>query len=268
MAIVTEPIHDPRAVRDRVSAEEWNARVDLAGCYRLAAHYGWTDLIFTHISARVPGPHDHYLLNPFGFMFHEITASSLVKVDLDGSIVDPTPYSVHRAGFVIHSAVHAARKDANCVIHSHTRAGMALSMLKCGLLPLSQHAALFHGRVAYHGNEGLAIDLDERARIAADLGDKAVMILRNHGTLVVGSTVGEAFSMMWHLEKAMQAQLDAMATGAELTQVPEAVAAATARQGFTSERIRAYADGTSPLGRLEWPALLRMLDRLDPSFRT
>jgi len=236
------------SLEGKVSATEWQLRVDLAAAYRLVALYGWSDLVFTHISARIPGPEHHFLINPYGLMFDEITASSLVKVDLEGNLVDPTPYKVHRAGFVIHSAVHAARRDANCVIHSHTRAGMAVSMLECGLLPLSQHANLFHGRVAYHDSEGFALDVDERTRIARDLGDKAVMILRNHGTLVVGSSVGQAFSMMWHLEKAMQAQLDAMATGERLATVPEAVAQSTARMGYTDEQVRQYGDGMSPLG--------------------
>lgn len=259
--------HPTVEVRGRVTPEEWEARVNLAACYRLHAHYGWTDLIYTHISARVPGPEDHYLLNPFGWMFDEITASSLIKVDVHGNKVDPSPHRIHRAGFVIHSAIHAARADAGCVIHSHTRAGMAVSMMKCGLLPLSQHANLFHGRVAYHGSEGFALHLDERERLARDIGDKMVMILRNHGTLVVGRTVPEAFSAMWHLEKAMQAQVDAMASGQELTFVDEAVAADTSKKGFAAGVVRDYEDGMSPLGRMEWPALLRMLDRKDPSFR-
>jgi ribulose-5-phosphate 4-epimerase/fuculose-1-phosphate aldolase len=242
-------------------------RVQLAACYRLAAHYGWTDLIYTHISARVPGPNDHYLLNPFGHMFQEITASSLVKVDLDGRKVDPSPHLIQQAGFVIHSAIHAARPDAHCVLHSHTRAGMALSMLKCGLLPLSQHAMLFHGNVAYHDSEGIALDVDERSRLAADLGDRMVMILRNHGTLVVGRTVPQAFVAMWHLEKAMQAQLDAMATQTELTQPSRQVAEATAARGFVGEPKEETATVETPLGWLEWPALLRMLDRIDPSYR-
>jgi ribulose-5-phosphate 4-epimerase/fuculose-1-phosphate aldolase len=267
MSSTVEHIGTTRTTRSQVSPEEWEARVQLAACYRLAAHYGWTDLIYTHISSRVPGPKEHFLLNPFGHMFDEITASSLVKVDLEGNIVDPTPYSIHKAGFIIHSAVHAARADANCVIHSHTRAGMAVSMMKCGLLPLTQHAMLFHGRIAYHGSEGLALDTDERKRIARDLGDNAVMILRNHGTLVVGSTVPEAFSMMWNLEKAMQAQVDGMASGQELTTPPEEVARTTARLGYSSEVLPEYPDGQSPLGRLEWPALLRRLDRIDPSYR-
>ena len=255
------------SIHASVSAAEWQMRIDLAACYRLAAHYGWTDLIFTHISARVPGADEHYLLNPFGYMFDEVTASNLVKIDLDGSPVHPTDYKIHRAGFVIHSAVHAARADAGCVIHSHTRAGMAVSMMQCGLLPLSQHANLFHGRVAYHDSEGFALDTDERARIVADLGDKSVMLMRNHGTMVIGNTVAQAFSMMWHLEKALQAQVDALASGKALTVVSQAVAADTAARGYSDATIPQYADGQSPLGRLEWPALLRMLDRIDPSYR-
>jgi ribulose-5-phosphate 4-epimerase/fuculose-1-phosphate aldolase len=256
------------ATAPAMTAAEWDARVNLAAFYRLAAHYGWTDLIYTHISARVPGPDDHFLLNPFGWMFDEVTASSLVKVDVDGTIVAPTPHRIHPAGFVIHSAVHRARPDAMCVMHSHTRAGMAVSMMECGLLPLSQHAMLFEGRVAYHDSEGLALDVDERTRFARDLGDKAVMILRNHGTLVVGSTMAEAFSMMWHLEKAMQAQVDALASGQKLTRPPEEVARGIAEKGFTgAKRLTAYGEEQSPLGRLEWPALLRKLDRIDPSFR-
>ena len=254
-------------VRSRVSPQEWEVRVQLAACYRLAAHYGWTDLIYTHISARVPGPDNHYLLNPFGHLFDEITASSLVKVDLDGNKVDPSPHQIQQAGFVIHSAVHAARPDAHCVLHSHTRAGMAVSMLKCGLLPLSQHAMLFHNNVAYHDSEGIALDVDERQRIAADLGDKAVIILRNHGTLVVGRTVPQAFSMMWHLEKAMQAQIDAMATGQELTYPSKQAAEATAQRGFVGEPKEKTRAVETPLGWLEWPALVRRLDRTDPSYR-
>lgn len=259
----TAPARKPRSI----SPAEREARVNLAACYRLAARYGWTDLIYTHISARVPGDEEHYLLNPFGHMFDEITASSLVKVDLDGNKVDGSPHRIHRAGFVIHSAIHAARPDAACVIHSHTRAGMALSMLKCGLLPLSQHAMLFHGKVAYHDSEGIALDLDERARLAKDLGDKPVMILRNHGTLIAGATVAQAFSMMWHLEKAMQSQMDALASGKKLVVPSKRVAEATAQRGFTDAHVAEYGEDDNPLGRLEWPALLRMLDRIDPSYR-
>lgn len=250
-----------------IDRDEWQVRVDLAAFYRLAAHYGWTDLIYTHISARVPGPEDHFLLNPFGWMFDEVTASSLVKIDIDGNIVAPTENVVHPAGFVIHSAVHGARHDAMCVMHSHTRAGMAVSMMERGLLPLSQHAMLFHDRVAYHESEGFGLDIDERKRLAADLGEKPIMILRNHGTLVVGRTIAETFSMMWHLEKAMQAQVDALASQQKLTWPSEQIARETAASGFTQRPMDVYADGASPLGRLEWPAALRMLDRLDPGYK-
>lgn len=267
MSAVIKSADAPSHLSHRISPAEWEARVNLAACYRLAAHYGWTDLIYTHISARVPDSGHHYLLNPFGWMFDEITASSLIKVDLDGKAVDPTPHRIHRAGFVIHSAVHAARADAECVFHSHTRAGMAVSIMQCGLLPLTQHAMLFHGRVAYHDSEGFALDVDERTRLANDLGDKAVMILRNHGTLVVGHTVAETFSMMWHLEKAMQAQVDALASGQPITTPSERVAQSIADRGFSGTPIAEYDDGKSPLGRMEWPALLRKLDRIDPSYR-
>ena len=183
------PLTDLHAARGpapaHMSPQEWQARIDLAACYRLVAYHGWTDLIYTHISLRVPGT-AHYLINPFGWSFDEITASSLVKIDSDGNKVDDSPHDVHRAGFVIHSAIHTARDDAHCVLQLHTRAGMAISMLKCGLLPLSQHAMMFHGKVAYHESEGLAVNLQERERLASDLGNHMVMVLRNHGTLVVG----------------------------------------------------------------------------------
>lgn len=253
-----------RSVRERCSPEEWATRVDLAACYRLAAHYGWVDIVFTHISARVPGT-EHYLLNPFGYMFDEITASNLIKVDLDGNIVDPGPYHLHQAGFIIHSAVHAARPDAGCVLHNHTRAGMALSILEEGLLPLTQHAMMFHGMVAYHDSEGFATDLNERDRLARDLGDKPVLVLRNHGVLIAGYTIGQTFSMMWHLEKAMQAQLDALATGRPITVPSNKVAEGIAQRGFG--RVPSTGNIKDPNGWIEWPALLRLADRLDPSFR-
>jgi len=245
-------------VRGRVSDREWERRVELAGLFRLAAHYGWSELVFTHISARVPGTEDHFLLNPFGFMFDEITASSLVKIDLDGNIVDETPFDFHPAGFVIHGAVHAGRPDVGCVIHNHTRAGMAISMLECGLLPLSQHAQIFYEKIGYHDYEGLALDTDECQRLRADLGDNVVMILRNHGVLVAGETVQKAFSMMFHLEKACQAQLDAMRTGADLVMPPPEVCRKTSEMALAADSL---------IGHTEWPALMRMLDRLDPSFR-
>ncbi|HEX2547655.1 MAG TPA: class II aldolase/adducin family protein [Ramlibacter sp.] len=246
---------------------EWKVRVGLAACYRLVAQNGWTDLIFTHISARVPGSDHHYLINPFGLAFDEVTASNLVKIDLDGNKVDPSEHRIHKAGFVIHSAVHQAREDANCIIHLHTPAGMAMSALQCGLLPLTQHAMLFTGKVGYHESEGLALDLAERERLARDLGTNCVLVLKNHGTLVVGSTVAEAFSMQWHLEQACKAQMMALASGQPLNQPPAGIPEAIARLGFNTKRLDEYTEGRSPLGWMEWPSLLRRLDRTDPGFR-
>ena len=237
---------------------EREVREQLAACYRLVHHHGWTDLVYTHISARVPGPEEHFLLNPLGFMFNEVTASNLVKIDLDGNNVGQSPHPVNRAGFVIHSAVHAARPDVQCVIHLHTPAGMAVSMMKCGLQPLSQHAQMFYGRVGYHEYEGIAIDTEERKRLVRDLGANPVMILRNHGTLVAGATIPQAFSFMFHLEKACQAQLLAMSTGQELELPPEEASIRTRDLVVRPD---------SPVGRAEWPALMRMLDAMDPSYK-
>ena len=249
------------------SEAEQEVRVNLAACYRLAAYYGWTDLIYTHISARVPGPQAHFLINPFGLMFDEVTASNLVKIDLDGNILSATEHSIHRAGFVVHSAVHAAREDAHCVIHAHTTAGMAVSTMKCGLLPLTQHAMFFHNRTAYHDSEGLANDLSERERIAADIGNKQVLILRNHGTLVTGRTVAQAFSMMWHLEAAMRAQVAALSSGQELTMCTDELAEKISARGY-NEPGEVRSNGVvNPMGFMEWPALLRKLDRIDPSYK-
>lgn len=212
------------SLKGKVSDEEWQARVDLAALYRLVAVYGWDDMIYTHISARVPGPEHHFLINPFGLAFEEVTASNLVKVDLDGTIIGESPYPINAAGFTIHSAVHAARPEVGCVIHLHTEAGMALSMLEGGLLPLSQTAMFFQGQLAFHDYEGVALDLAERERLVRDLGDKAVMILRNHGTLVASPTIGQAFVTMFLLEKAARAQLRAMACNSKLVEAsPQAV---------------------------------------------
>lgn len=249
------------------AANEHQIRVDLAACYRLHAELGWTDLVFTHISARVPGSAHHFLINPFGLAFDEVTASNLLKIDVDGNKVDPSPHPVHHAGFVIHSAVHMARPDVGCVIHAHTRSGMALSALQCGLLPLTQHAMMFHGRVAYHESEGFATDLEERQTLASDLADKPVMILRNHGTLVAGRTIAQAFSMMWHLERAMQAQMDAMASGQPLQMPAAGVAERIAANAFTEPGLVRANGRVSPLGHQEWPAMLRGLDRRDSSYR-
>jgi ribulose-5-phosphate 4-epimerase/fuculose-1-phosphate aldolase len=238
--------------------DERQTRVQLAACYRIVAQFGMTDLVYTHISARVPGEPGHFLINPYGMMFHEITASSLVKIDYHGELVEDSPYPVNKAGFVIHSAIHKARPDVACVLHTHTRAGIAVSCLEEGLLPLNQHALLFHGRLAYHGYEGIALDLDEEERLVADLGDKRAMILRNHGLLTAGRTIPEAFEVMYYLEMACKVQLDVLATGRPIRLPPPEVAAKTAKQFVWESEAR---------GMRSWPALLRMLDAKDPSYR-
>lgn len=246
-------------VRERVSAEEWDARVNLAACYRLAAHFRLTDLIYTHISARVPGPGHHFLINAFGQMWDEISASTLVKITIDGDIVDdPTGYGINRAGYVIHSAVHRARADVDCVIHTHTQAGIAVSAQDQGLLPISQHAMRFTGNLAYHDYEGLALELDEQKRLVADLGMHKAMILRNHGLLTCGASVMEAFDYMYYLERACQTQISAMSGGAKLRIPPAAVAEKTANQ---------FKNLPYKPKRPEWKAMLRMLDKTDPSYK-
>ncbi|MBL8673506.1 MAG: class II aldolase/adducin family protein [Rhodospirillales bacterium] len=249
-------------VRTRVGAAEWEMRVKLAACYRLVERYGMSDMVYTHISARVPGGEEHFLLNPYGMLYREITASSLVKVDLEGRVVDAPDESlglgINPAGFVIHSAVHAARPDVECVIHTHTRAGIAVSAMKCGLLPLSQHAMRFHERIGYHDYEGPALEDDEKPRLVADLGDRTSLILRNHGLLVCGPTVEQAFNTLYWLEMACKAQVDAMASGAELAMPSVETARKTARRYDPDVRV---------FGLREWPALLRMLDAADPSYR-
>lgn len=247
------------AVRDLVSAEEWQVREDLAACYRLVAHYGWDDMIFTHISARVPGEDDHFLINPYGFLFEEITASSLVKVDHDGHAVLPTPHLTNPAGFTIHSAVHMAREDAKCVLHLHTVDGTAVSAMAEGLLPLNQTALLVRETLATHDYEGVALDLDERPRLVADLGTKDTMLLRNHGTLALGSTVAEAFTKIYFLERACSMQVRSLAAGREALRFPaDDVIDKTAGQASAGLQFVANA--------LCWPALRRMLDRRDPGY--
>lgn len=246
-------------LKGKVSESEWETRVNLAACYRLAAHYRMTDLIFTHISARIPGADEHFLINPYGLMFDEITASSLVEVDIDGAILqDTTGLGINMAGYVIHSAIHRARHDVHCVMHTHTRAGAAVSAQKNGLLPISQHAMRFYNQVAYHSYEGVALDMDEQTRLVRDLGDKNVMILRNHGLLTAGAAAREAFELMYYLEMSCQIQVDAMAGGAELN-IPT---------GAVCEKVVAQFNRPSREGKTkDWPALLRMLDRNDSSFR-
>jgi len=245
------------SLKGRVSAEEWQARVDLAALYRLVALHGWDDMIFTHISMRVPGPEHHFLINPYGMLFEEITASSLVKIDLDGNIVAPTPYYINPAGFTIHSAIHAAREDALCVIHLHTDAGVGVSAQKHGLLPLTQNSLLIRQQLAYHDYEGVALNLDERERLVRDLGDKNLMLLRNHGTLAVGPTAPAAFVGIFFLERACAQQVHALAGGAECALIaPEAAQQEAARQG----------GGLAMVSGLAWPALLRKLDRVNPGY--
>lgn len=246
-------------VQSRISAEEWAIRVDLAAAYRLVDHYQWTDLIFTHLSARVPGPEHHFLINPYGLMFDEVTASNLVKIDLDGNIVLASGYEVNPAGFCIHSAIHMAREDAQAVMHLHTDDGVAVSAMAQGLLPITQTAMIIQDEVAYHEYEGVALDLDERARLVRDIGDKKLMMLRNHGTLAVGATVSDCFLMLYTFERACSMQVRAMASG----QLYEPSAASLE----TSRRQGKQLMAAGMLDRLAWPALLRMLDRKDASFR-
>jgi ribulose-5-phosphate 4-epimerase/fuculose-1-phosphate aldolase len=250
---------DKASLRQRVTAEEWEMRVNLAACYRLAAYFRMTDLIYTHISARVPGPEHHFLINAFGQLWDEISASTLVKVTLDGEIVDdPTAYGINRAGYVIHSAVHRARPDVECVMHTHTQSGIAVSAQEEGLLPISQHAMRFWNSIAYHDYEGLALELDEQARLVRDLGSHKAMILRNHGLLACGASIAETFDLMYYLERACQTQVTAMSGGARLRVPAPAVAEKTAAQ------FRALPYKPK---RPEWRALLRMLDKMDASYK-
>ena len=246
------------SIRDRVSEEEWALREDLAACYRWVARQGWDDLIFTHISARVPGPEHHFLINPYGLLFDEITASNLVKIDLEGNVVLDTGHPVNAAGFVIHSAIHAAREDAQCVLHLHTLDGTAVASTEGGLLPLNQTAMLVRDDVAYHDYEGVAVDLDERERLVRDLGTKNLMLLRNHGTLTVGSTVGAAFTRMYYLERACSMQVRTLSAPGTPYAVEEPVREKTAHQGTG---LPVLAD------HLLWPTMRRRLDALDPSYR-
>src|SRR5437867_5652335 len=243
----------------QVSAEEWQARVDLAAAYRLVALYGWDDLIFTHISARVPGAEHDFLLNPYGMMFEEVTASSLVKVDLAGNKVMESPYFINPAGFTIHSAVHEARADALCVMHLHTRHGIAVSAQKEGLLPLSQQAMFALGSLAYHDYEGLALDETEKPRLVADFGNKKFLILRHHGLLTLGRSAAEAFLGMFLLERACKIQIMAQSGGGQLSEIPNNIIDRVASQ------MSAVTVGQG--ASLTWPGLLRKLDRIDPSYR-
>jgi len=246
------------SMRERVSREEWATRVDLAACYRLIHHYGMDDMVYNHVSAQVPGEEGHFLINAYGMTYDEISASSLVKIDFDGKIVQDsgTGYGINHAGFVIHSAVHRGRPDVACVIHTHTPAGMAVSAMECGLLPLTQNA-MFFSAVGYHAYEGPAVDLDEQKRLVKDLGPHVAMILKNHGLLAVGATIPEAFITMYWLDRACQAQVFALSTKTSLPR---------------EETIKLTNDRYKPgqrrkIGELEWAGLLRLLERRYPGFR-
>ncbi len=247
----------------RMTDAEWQVRVDLAACYRLVQHFGWSDLTATHISARVPGPEHHFLLNPYGALFDEITASSLVKVDLEGNVIDPPGAEVIPAGFVIHSAIHMAVPELTCVLHTHTAAGVGVATQRDGLLPITQHSLLIRDAVAYHDFEGAATDLDERERLVADLGDRRVLILRNHGLLTVGKTVGEAFVWMYRAERACRMQLAFQGANVPAYPLSDAVVERTAEQG----RMVATGNNRAPVGAREWPAMLRLVDRIDPTYK-
>lgn len=255
-------MHIP-SLKNQVSPEEWALRVDLAACYRLVAMYGMSDLIFTHISAKLPhsvsGDTPQFLINPYGLMFDEITASSLIKIDMAGNQITPSEFSVNRAGFVIHSTIHDARHDAVCVLHTHSRAGVAVSAQKAGLLPISQQATLMMSSLSYHDYEGLAVHDDERARLKADMGESNHLILCNHGLLTVGKTVPDAFLAMYFLECACQIQISAQA-GGEITQVPQKVL------DGVSTAVKLQQSNNVSAGALAWPALLRRLDRLNPGY--
>jgi ribulose-5-phosphate 4-epimerase/fuculose-1-phosphate aldolase len=250
------------SVRERVSAAEWETRVNLAAAYRLVARYGMSDLVYNHITARVPGEPEHFLINQYGLLYAEMTASSFHKLDLAGNVVFQAPgeYGINQAGYVIHSAVHGARHDVECVIHTHTPAGCAVAAMRCGLLPLTQWAMRFYDKVGYHDYEGVALEEDEKSRLVRDLGPHDTLILRNHGLLACGRTVAETFNLMYWLEMACRAQVDAMAARAELT-IPSAKSAAKAAYQFAPGVRRTY-------GEMEWGAMLRQLDREDPSYRS
>jgi ribulose-5-phosphate 4-epimerase/fuculose-1-phosphate aldolase len=246
--------------KPRMSAAEWELRVDLAACYRLVADYGWDDLVFTHISARVPGPEHHFLINPYGMMFEEITASSLVKVDLHGNKVEESPYPVNPAGFTIHSAVHAAREDAKCVLHIHSLDGIAVSAQKGGVLPISQQSIFVLASLGYHDYEGVALNEDEKPRLVRDLGTNTFLMLRNHGLLTVAPTIPDAFLAMYVFESTCRIQVRAQAGGGELVPVDPRILAGAKQQ------MQQVLKGLG--GALAWPGLLRRLDRVDPSFRS
>ncbi|MGJ3701269.1 class II aldolase/adducin family protein [Variovorax sp. AFSI2.2] len=247
------------SLKETVSTEEWQLRCDLAACYRLVAHYGWSDLVFTHISARLPGPEHHFLINPYGLLFDEVTASSLVLVDQEGNKVRESPFPVNRAGFVIHSAIHSVREDVQCVLHTHTRAGVAVSAQRGGVLPVSQQSTFVLAALGYHDYEGVALHDEEKPRLQDDLGGGSFLMLRNHGLLTVGATIADAFLAMYVFEITCQIQLSAQAGGELITVDPKIIAGVA-----HASRVQTGGMG----GGFVWPALLRRLERTDPTYNT
>ena len=247
-----------KPVREQVSKEEWEVRVDLAACYRLMAEYDMVEMVANHISARVPGTDNEFLINPYGMLYEEMTASSMIKIDIDGNVLfNATEYGVNQAGYVIHSAIHAVRHDVDCIIHTHTLAGMAVSAMKSGILPIAQTSMRFSD-IGYHDYEGVALRMDERERLRVSLGNREALVLRNHGLLTVGPSVPECFNNMYRLERACQLQVMALSCNAELQMPPSEVVAYSNREMESGNRRR--------YGLLEWPAMLRKLDRKDPSY--
>jgi ribulose-5-phosphate 4-epimerase/fuculose-1-phosphate aldolase len=249
-----------KPVRDLVSPEEWEVRVNLAACYRLIHDQGLTEMVANHISARVPGTTNEFLINPYGMLYEEMTASSMIRIDIDGNVLfNATEYGINDAGYVIHSAIHAARHDVDCVIHTHSLHGMAVSAMKCGLLPIAQTSMRWAKGVTYHDFEGVAINVEERERLVKDLGDSNAMILRNHGLLTCGPSIPECFNYQYRLERTCQLQVMALSCNTELQFPPQEVVDHTWKTMYPGTRRRT--------GLLEWPALLRRLDRIDPSYR-
>jgi ribulose-5-phosphate 4-epimerase/fuculose-1-phosphate aldolase len=247
-----------RPVREQVSKEEWEVRVNLAACYRLMAEYDMVEMIANHISARVPGTTNEFLINPYGMLYEEMTASSMIRIDIDGNVLfNATEYGVNQAGYVIHSAIHRARHDVDCIIHTHTLAGMAVSAMTCGIMPIAQSSMRF-ANIAYHDYEGVALRIDERERLVESLGDREAMVLRNHGLLTVGPSIPECFNNMYRLERACQLQVMALSCNMKLQMPPQEIVQYTNKQLTPGVRRRP--------GLLEWPAMLRKLDRWDPSY--
>jgi ribulose-5-phosphate 4-epimerase/fuculose-1-phosphate aldolase len=248
-----------KSVREQVSKEEWDTRVNLAACYRLMAEFGMIEMVANHISARVPGTENEFLINPYGMLYEEMTASCMIRIDIDGKVLfNPTEYNVNEAGYVIHSAIHAARHDVDCIIHTHTLAGMAVSAMKCGILPIAQSSMRFSD-IAYHDYEGVALRLEERERLVQNLGNREAMVLRNHGLLTVAPSIPECFNNMYRLERACQVQVTTLSCNTELQFPPQEVVKYSNEQMRSGNRRR--------YGLLEWPALLRKLDKVDTSYK-